>query len=168
MRRMIWALPIIMIASYAHAADAPAKPALPESCPLKNTATLTITLNESGADVVALRKNFDSDVDDAQKFADAMKLEKFEVQSQNYSIRPHFNREDFLMRRNRTDADAKDNAQYTLSGNVVFTVVPGDKGADIMALMVKKGYQATLNVNANRFNCPPPGLPGILPSLLQH
>jgi uncharacterized protein YggE len=135
-------------------------------CDLSETATVTWNVNDSGNDVVALRDGLNKEIDEISKLSKTAGIEKLEMQSVNYSIRtPNqfgINRR-YALKNNR----AEGTDEYVLSGNVTFKVQPSEKGAEFMALLVKKGYQATLGVNGFRgYNCsqssvlpPPPPQP---------
>jgi hypothetical protein len=102
-----------------------------------------ISVNFSGIekDVTAAKATLDEKIAEVKALAVDQHFEKFEVQSFNYNI-------------NAYNRGAAGDAQFQYNGNASFVILPPDKAVDFMALLVKKGYKASVNVNSyNNGSC---------------
>ena len=115
--------------AFAERANAAIMPAT--GCMTEN-ASINISINGTETDVSTVSSKFDTKRAEIEKQFAAAKLTKFELQSMNYNINP--------------------NGQmgYQFSGNYSYVVVPANKATLLMAELTKKGYQASVNVNAYR------------------
>lgn len=134
---------LVIVPASAHAEErsnvmallaAPAK----AGCTLTENANVSINFNSIEKDAEAAGNIFDAKVKEIEASAKELKLEKLEVQSMNYSLYPY----------NAGAAGAA--MQWQLSGNLAFQVLPVARAKDLLALLVKKGYQPSLSVNSYR------------------
>jgi len=105
--------------------------------------TAQISVNFSGIekDVTAAKATLDEKVAEVKALAADEHFVKFDVQSFNYNI-------------NAYNRNAGGDAQFQYTGNASFVLLPSDKAVDFMALLVKKGFRASVNVNSfNTGNC---------------
>jgi uncharacterized protein YggE len=149
MKKILIALTVLLPFA-AHAQDAREKSATTiaanvvpgTSCTMTETANVNVSFNSIEKDAETAAAVFDVKSRDIQNAAKDVKLEKFDVQSMNYSLYPY-----------NTGAMGAA-VQWQLSGNISFTVVPANKGKDVLALLVKKGFQPSLNVSSYKSgNC---------------
>jgi uncharacterized protein YggE len=141
--------------------------AAPPNCEMSQTSTVTLNVNNSGTDIVALRDGLNKEIDDVSGLSRTAGIQKLEMQSVNYNIRPP-GQYSAASRRAWRSNGGEGPDEYTLTGTVMFKAQPSEKGAEFMALLVKKGYQASLGVNGYRtYNCgQAPSLGNIIPSML--
>jgi uncharacterized protein YggE len=102
-----------------------------------------ISVNFTGIekDVTAAKATLDEKIAEVKALAVDQHFEKFDIQSFNYNINAY----------NRGTAG---DTQFQYNGNANFIILPPDKAVEFMALLVKKGYRASVNVNSfNNGSC---------------
>ncbi len=110
--------------------------ALASGCGMIETAQISIAFNGVEQDAAVIKAKFDEKIKEIEQTMKTLGLDKVEMQSMSYNINP------------QNYGNASSLFQY--NGSVSFTVVPANKGADLMSALSKKGYQPSLNVNAYR------------------
>ncbi len=111
-------------------------------CTLTETANINVNFNSIEKDVSVAGELMEGKIKEVSAIAKDLSLDKFDVQSMNYSLYPY------------NPGAAGSTQQWQISGNLSFTVLPATKGKDMLVLLSKKGYQPSLNVNAYRSgNC---------------
>ncbi len=105
------------------------------------TAQISVSFSGIEKDVTAAKATLDEKIAEVKALATDQHFEKFDVQSFNYNINAY----------NRGTAG---DPQFQYNGNASFIILPPDKAVDFMALLVKKGYRASVNVNSyNNGSC---------------
>jgi hypothetical protein len=107
------------------------------------TQSAQISVNFTGIekDVTAAKAMLDEKIAEVKALATDQHFEKFDVQSFNYNI-------------NAYNRGAAGDAQFQYTGNANFVILPPEKAVDFMAMLVKKGYRASVNVNSyNNGSC---------------
>lgn len=113
------------------------------SCGMQENAQVSINFNGTMSDVAAIKQKFEARMQEVKAAAKELNLDKFELQSMNYNINPQY---------------GNMSSEFQYNGNASYTVLPASKAADLMQALIKKGFQASLNVNSyrnNNGNCPP-------------
>lgn len=105
------------------------------SCMTEN-ASLNVSFNTVEKDIVAIKAKFDAQIVEIEKAIKDAGITNFELQSKNYGIYP--------------DNANSINSGFRLNGNANFKITPADKAAELMTALMKKGYQANVNVNSYR------------------
>jgi hypothetical protein len=85
--------------------------------------------------VTAAKATLDEKIAEVKALAADQHFAKFDTQSFNYNI-------------NAYNRNSGGDAQFQYTGNASFVIQPSDKAVDFMALLVKKGYRASVNVNS--------------------
>jgi uncharacterized protein YggE len=130
----------VVVACLGFTAPVMAQTRLPATC---QSQTAQISVNFSGIekDVTAAKATLDEKIAEVKALAVDQHFEKFDVQSFNYNI-------------NAYNRGAAGDAEFQYNGNASFVVLPPDKAVEFMALLVKKGYKASVNVNSyNNGSC---------------
>ncbi|HEU5046905.1 MAG TPA: SIMPL domain-containing protein [Rickettsiales bacterium] len=137
---------VITLMLYATASTARVMAPSPTGNCLSENASISLQFNDSDADIDVIKQQFDREFSGLEKIAKDAGAEEFTMQSLNYNInaqRPY-------------GYNNQNGGRYNLSGNASFKIAPSDKAIGVMAALVKKGYQASLNVNTyNRGGCNP-------------
>jgi len=103
-------------------------------CDMTENASVSINFNGSDKDVTAVKNKLDDKINEIKALAEKEHFDKFEVQSNNYSIN------------STSNGDSDSLFQY--SGSASFTIQPADKALDFMGVLTKKGYHASVNVSS--------------------
>ena len=117
-------------------------------CPYEN-AQLSINFNGIDKDVSAVKSILDRKIAEVKAIADSLHLTKFEMQSYNYNVNANYN------------GMSNGEQQFQYNGNATFSILPTDRALDVMNILTKKGYRASVNVNSynnsyNNVGCPRP------------
>jgi uncharacterized protein YggE len=124
-------------------AEKVSRPAADASCPMSETATVSINFNGFDKDIAAIKLRLDAKIDGVKALAEEQHFDKFDIQSINYNINSNYN---------NGDGDS----MYQYNGNASFQILPAARAFDFMAVLAKKGYHANVNVSSNRNgNCNP-------------
>jgi len=134
----------VVVAWLGFTAPAMAQTHLPSNGTCQNeTAQISVSFSGIEKDVTAAKATLDEKIAEVKALAADQHFAKFDVQSFNYNINAY----------NRGTAGGGD-AQFQYTGNASVVSLPSDKAVDFMALLVKKGYRASVNVNSyNNGNC---------------
>jgi hypothetical protein len=132
----------VVVACLGFTVPAMAQKTLPSNGTCQNqSAQISITFSGIEKDVTAAKATLDEKIAEVKALATDQHFEKFDVQSFNYNI-------------NAYNRGAAGDAQFQYTGNASFIILPPDKAVDFMALLVKKGYRASVNVNSfNNGSC---------------
>ncbi len=132
----------VVVACLAFTAPAMAQTRLPSNGTCQNeTAQISVNFTGIEKDVTAAKATVDEKIAEVKALAADQHFTKFDVQSFNYNI-------------NAYNRGTGGDAQFQYTGNASFVILPSDKAVDFMALLVKKGYRASVNVNSyNNGNC---------------
>lgn len=130
----------VVVACLGLTAPAMAQTRLPSNCQ-NQTAQISVNFTGIEKDVTAAKATLDEKIAEVKALAVDQHFEKFDVQSYNYNI-------------NAYNRGAAGDPQFQYNGNASFVILPPDKAVDFMALLVKKGYKASVNVNSyNNGSC---------------
>jgi uncharacterized protein YggE len=99
------------------------------------TAQISVSFNGIEKDVTAAKATLDEKIAEVKALAAEQHFAKFDTQSFNYNI-------------NAYNRNSGGDPQFQYTGNASFVIQPSDKAVDFMALLVKKGYRASVNVNS--------------------
>ena len=135
----------VVVACLAFGAPARAQTHMSPNGSCQNqSAQISVSFSGIEKDVTAAKATLDEKIAEVKALATDQHFEKFDVQSFNYNI-------------NAYNRAAAGDAQFQYTGNASFIILPPDKAVDFMALLVKKGYRASVNVNSyNNGNCSQP------------
>ncbi len=130
----------VVVACLGLTAPAMAQARLPSTCQ-NETAQISVNFSGIEKDVTAAKATLDEKIAEVKALAVDQHFEKFDVQSFNYNI-------------NAYNRGAAGDPQFQYNGNASFVILPPNKAVDFMALLVKKGYKASVNVNSyNNGSC---------------
>ena len=130
----------VVVACLGSTAPAMAQTRLPNNCQ-NETAQISVNFSGIEKDVTAAKATLNEKIAEVKALAVDQHFEKFDVQSFNYNI-------------NAYNRGAAGDPQFQYNGNASFVILPPNKAVDFMALLVKKGYKASVNVNSyNNGSC---------------
>jgi uncharacterized protein YggE len=118
---------------------------MPENpCPMTENSSININFNSQRTGLSQVKNMMNDKIKEVEALAKEAGVDKFELQSMNYSI--------YTNTPGGYDCANDENScnVYQLNGSMSFTILPSEKGADLMILLQKKGYTAGLNVNMYR------------------
>lgn len=132
----------VVVACLGFSVPAMAQTRLPATGTCQNeTAQISVNFTGIEKDVTAAKAMLDEKIAEVKALAVDQHFEKFDVQSFNYNI-------------NAYNRGAAGDAQFQYTGNANFMILPPEKAVDFMAMLVKKGYRASVNVNSyNNGSC---------------
>ena len=130
-----------LVPAQASAQDTRINMAGTKDCPLKETATLNIRWDRMEIDLSQAQDFIPAQITKIQAISEQMDGVKMDVQSSSYNVNTR--------QKNHGNCDVQEHpTTHELYGNLNLTVEPGEKAADLMGLLVEKGYKVNLNVNA--------------------
>lgn len=103
---------------------------------MTENAQINVNFNGVESDPALVKGKFDAKMAEIEKALKDAGLDKVEMQSMNYNINP------------QNYGSASTVVQY--NGNISYTVAPSGKATSVMADLIKKGFQASVNVSAYR------------------
>lgn len=106
---------------------------------MTETASININYNSVESDVSVIKEKVKTKAAEIEKLFKDAGLSKVEMQSTNYSISPTY---------------GNTNTAFNYSGSMNFNLQPSDKATDLLAELIKKGYQASVNVSSYRNGTP--------------
>lgn len=112
------------------------------NCGMTETSQLSVSFNWFESDVSNVKGKFDKNINEIQNIAKEQGVEKISVQSLNYNI-------------SSQNYGGSPTSQFQLNGSVSFLVTPVDGAEKLLIDLVKKNYQASLNVSSYRGNADP-------------
>jgi hypothetical protein len=132
----------VVVACLGFSVSAMAQTRLPSVGTCQNeTAQISVNFTGIEKDVTAAKAMLDEKIAEVKALATDQHFEKFDVQSFNYNI-------------NAYNRNTGGDAQFQYTGNANFVILPAEKAVDFMAMLVKKGYRASVNVNSyNNGSC---------------
>jgi uncharacterized protein YggE len=104
---------------------------------MTENAQISINFNGVETDASVVKTKFDGKMAEIEKLLKEAGLDKFEMQSMNYSINPQ-------------NYGGGGNSMFSYNGSLSYMVQPSGKATTLMAELTKKGYQTSVNVSAYR------------------
>lgn len=104
-----------------------------QKCTMNETASVSISFSNMAVDLKQMHSVMDQKISDTKALAVQAGVETADLQSYNYNV---------------YSSGSGQAIQYQSSGNINYNVSPGAKAPDFAALLIEKGYTASLNVNA--------------------
>jgi hypothetical protein len=143
MRRYSWGvLGIVTALMVCTAMVASAQMAQVRTCVVEN-AQVSVSFSGIETDITSVRSKLDTKIAELKGLAEEQQFAKLVVQSSNYSISTNYT------------GGAAGDARYQFNGNISFVILPAQGAVDFMQMLIKKGYQANVNVNTyNNGSCP--------------
>jgi hypothetical protein len=115
-------------------------------CPMVETANITITLNGNDKGIDQIKPMLDAKGKEIETIAADLQAGKLELQNFSYSV--YMNNNGGVSAMCGAENIPQQTYQYNASFSYVMT--PGEKAADLTALLASKGYNVSMNVNAYR------------------
>jgi uncharacterized protein YggE len=106
----------------------------PDECPMTEQATFSYTFSGTEQDSSKIRQLIDNKMNEVIVLAKQAGLEKFDLQSSNYSI--------------SVTNNGNGGSSYNFNSNMSFIIAPSSKGMDLVTLSTGKGIYPNINVNA--------------------
>lgn len=141
MRSLLLFLSLFLFLISTSSSSAENRVAAPK-CGMTETSQLSISFNWFEDDISKVKGKFDKNINEIEKIAKEMGVEKISVQSLNYNI-------------SSQNYGSGPSSQFQLSGSVSFLVSPVEGAEKLLVDLVKKNYQASLNVSSYRGNADP-------------
>jgi hypothetical protein len=118
------------------------QPTAAKECPFVESATVSVNFNSTETDMTKIVTIMSSKIDAIKMLAADKAMDKFELQSSNYSVSTNNN--------GNSNCNAQTGLQFQFYGSASFVVSPANKAAELTAYLVEKGFQASVNVNSYR------------------
>jgi uncharacterized protein YggE len=115
-------------------------------CPMHDDTTVNVSFNNNNEkDISVVKALVDRKTAEVQAIAKEAGVTSLDLQSMNYSINANGNNSGGCSA--SEDSAAPANMNYQVYGNLNFKIQPADKGTAFLEMLVKKGFNANLNVN---------------------